>query len=104
MCSIYELPIPPDVNSAGEAIELARIWAAAGKQHVSLATGLWNDPAMWGMMLVDLAKHVANGYHQIYGLDTEEALTRIKAGFDAEWGTPTDRPQGNLLADEAHPE
>ncbi len=92
-----ELPIPPAAQSDERAIELARVWAAGGKQHVSLATGLWNDPAAWGIMLVDLARHVAGAYEQTQGLDPAEVLDRIKAGFDAEWSEPTDKPEGGLL-------
>jgi hypothetical protein len=92
-----ELPIPPAALSDGRAIELARIWAAGGKQHVSLATGLWNDPSAWGIMLVDLARHLAHAYRQTQGLNPSEVLERIKAGFDAEWSAATDKPQGGLL-------
>lgn len=90
-----ELPIPPAASSDARAIELARIWAAGGKQHVSLATGLWNDPAAWGIMLVDLARHITTAYQQTQGRDPSEVLARIRAGFDAEWSTSTDTPVGN---------
>ncbi len=92
-----QLPIPSDAASDDSAIELARIWAAGGKQHVALATGLWKDPAAWGMMLVDLAHHVARAYEQTAGITQEAALTRIREGFDAEWSAPTDTPSGKLI-------
>jgi hypothetical protein len=96
---INELPIPPAVTSSKKkTFEIARIWAADGKQHVSLATELWQDPASWGLMLVDLARHVANAYEQSEGRDPMEVLARIKDGFDAEWDNPTDTPTGNLLS------
>jgi hypothetical protein len=91
-----ELPIPSAASRDNRAIELARIWAAGGKQHVSLATGIWDDPAAWGIMLVDLAKHVANAYAQTTGAMESETLQRIKEGFDAEWNTATDRPTGQV--------
>ena len=77
-------------------MELLRVWAAQGKQHVSLATNLWNEPASWGIMLVDLAKHVASAYEQTTKRDYAVALKRIKEGFDAEWGSATDEPTGAL--------
>ncbi|MFM8220675.1 MAG: DUF5076 domain-containing protein, partial [Planctomycetaceae bacterium] len=52
-----QLPVPPTAAGDVRAIELVRVWAAHGKQHVSLATSIWQDPAAWGIMLVDLAKH-----------------------------------------------
>ena len=95
-----ELPIPPAAQDDPRSIELARIWAAGGRQHVTLATGLWNDPAGWGIMLVDLARHVASAYHQAEGRPVAATLARIKQGFDAEWGNATDSPSGRLLEDD----
>jgi hypothetical protein len=92
-----QLPIPTPAVEDARAIELARVWAAQGKQHVSLATELWDDPAAWGIMLVDLARHIANAYEQNTGKNREDVLQRIKSGVDAEWLSPTDEPTGNLL-------
>jgi len=92
-----ELPIPPAATSDPRAVELARIWACGGKQHAVLATGIWHDPAAWGMMLVDLAKHAASSYAQTGGCTYPEALARIKEGLDAEWHNPTDEPKGAFL-------
>ena len=91
-----QLPIPPDAAEDTRAIELLRIWAVKGKQHVSLATGLWDDPASWGIMLVDLARHVANAYSELKGMSHHEALLRLKDGFDAEWEEQTDQPTGEV--------
>lgn len=92
-----ELPIPPIAQADERARELLRIWAAKGKDHVTLATGLWEDPACWGIMLVDLIKHVANAYVQTRGDNREKVLARVKEGFDAEWLKATDKPKGGLL-------
>jgi hypothetical protein len=92
-----ELSIPPEAQADARAVELVRVWAAGGKQHVSLATGLWNDPAAWGILLVDLARHVADAYGLTQGLEPSVVLHRVKAGFDAEWSNPTDKPCGKML-------
>ena len=91
-----QLDIPPHAKAHEDAVEIARIWAAAGKQDVVLRTGIWKDPAAWGLMLVDLAKHIANGYAQAEGRDRAEVLERIKAGLDAEWSAATDKPTGSV--------
>ena len=91
-----ELPIPPAAQKDKKAIELARIWAAKGKQHAVLATKVWDDPAAWGTMLVDLAKHIANAYAQDEDMDYDEVLLRVKEGFDAEWESATDEPDGQV--------
>ena len=87
-----ELPIPDAAKADTSARELARVWAAAGEQHVSLATGLWSDPGAWGLLMVDLARHVASAYEQSEGRDRLEVLARIRDAFDAEWQTPTESP------------
>ncbi|GAC1452430.1 MAG: DUF5076 domain-containing protein [Isosphaeraceae bacterium] len=92
-----QLPLPPDAAQDVRAIELLRVWASKGKQHVSLATGLWDDPASWGIMLVDLARHVANAYSELKGMNRHEALVRVKEGFDVEWEEPTDQPTGQVM-------
>jgi Domain of unknown function (DUF5076) len=91
-----ELPVPRAAESDARAVELLRVWAAHGKQHVSLATNLWKDPASWGIMLVDLAKHVASAYQSTTGNDFTAVLSRIREGFDAEWNVATDEPTGGL--------
>ena len=91
-----ELLIPPAAQRDRKALEIARIWAAEGHQHVSLRAGIWDDPACWGLMLVDLAQHVANAYAQ-EGRSRGEVLQRIKEGFDAEWHAPTDEPEGGII-------
>jgi len=59
------------------------------EQVFTLNPNLWSDTGAWGLMLVDLAKHVANAY-VAQGFDANEALTRIRAAMDAEWAHPTD--------------
>lgn len=85
-----ELPIPENAATTDDAVELVRVWAAKGGQHVSLATGVWDDPAAWGLMLVDLAQHVASAYAETTGMERDAVLARIKSGFDAEWPCLTD--------------
>lgn len=92
-----ELQIPPLAAADPRARELVRVWAAGGKQHITLATGLWKDPATGGVMLVDLTKLIADAYEQTGGPKRDDALQRIRCGFDAEWAAPTDAPFGTLL-------
>lgn len=92
-----ELPIPRDAESDSKAMELLRVWAAHGSQHVSLATNVWDDPAAWGIMLVDLAKHIALAYGETTERNCAETLARIKEGFDAEWETATDEPYSGIV-------
>ena len=92
-----QLPIASDAEGDPRARELLRVWAAQGKQHVSLATNLWEDPAAWGIMLVDLAKHIASAYRLLnHEKNFDDILGRIREGFDAEWENATDEPTGEI--------
>jgi hypothetical protein len=91
-----ELPVPPAAAHDPDAAEIARIWASKGAQHVSLAPDLWKDPAAWGVMLVDLARHVANLYQELGGRTREDVLRRVRAGFDAEWQSKTSEATGSV--------
>lgn len=94
MADTDELLIPDAAKRDTKSFELLRIWIAEKGQHVSLRTGVWKDPAAWGVMLVDLACHIANAHQQTEGRDKAEVLERIRAGLDAEFSKRTDTPTG----------
>ena len=89
-----QLLIPEGAKRDPKSFELVRVWVAENNQHVSLRAGVWKDPAAWGIMLADLARHIANSYEQDAALDRVKTLQRIKAAFDAEMA-PTDHPEGS---------
>jgi hypothetical protein len=91
-----ELMIPPVAEEDPKAFEIVRVWGAGGAQHVSLGWDLWDDPATWGIVLADLAGHVANAYHQEHGVDRNETLRKIRAMFNDELENPTDTPVGKV--------
>lgn len=84
-----ELPVPDQVKTADQVLEIARIWAVDGSQLVSLNPDIWDDPGSWGIMLVDLANHVAKIYES-KGLNREKAFQRIIEALTAELKSPTD--------------
>jgi hypothetical protein len=92
-----ELIIPPEVRSDPKACELVRVWAAHGKQHVSMSPAAWEEPATWGIVLVDLARHVANFYCQERGINRDKVLSLIKELFEAEWNNPTSEVVGGPI-------
>lgn len=94
MAESDQLLIPDAAKQDAKSFELLRVRVANTGQHVSLRTDVWKDPAAWGVLLSDLMQHIANSYQQNEGLDRLQALQRIKAGFDAELSSPTDRPTG----------
>ena len=84
-----ELPIPPEAEQGEKVVEMARIWVVDGDQQVVISSNLWKDPAAWGLMLVDLAKHVASAY-EAQGHERAAVLERIHEAFEVEWENPTD--------------
>ena len=55
-----------------------------------------SDPSVWGVALADIARHVAKAYALEAAIPENDVLRRIKQFIDAEWGMPTDLPEGHL--------
>jgi hypothetical protein len=85
------LEAPPLAKENGSAIEVLRVWAAAGAPQQVTLRPTWKDPAAWGLLLVDVARHAAQAY-ACEGRDPAEALARIREAWDVEWADPTDEP------------
>lgn len=79
-----EMTPPPAASEDATSFEIARLWVANAAQHVVLRTDVWPDPAAWGIVLADLARHVAAAYQRKDGHDLEDVLERVLAGFHAE--------------------
>ncbi|MGD9109391.1 MAG: DUF5076 domain-containing protein [Phycisphaerales bacterium] len=85
-----ELKVPPLAMKNPDAVEIIRVWIAKGKQEVCLKVGMWNDPAIWGCLLADVARHIANVYAHAQKVDFDEVLERILEGFNDELDKPVD--------------
>ena len=77
-----ELAIPPDALEQG-GIEVLRAAVVDGAVSVALRRS-FDDPATWGRLLADLARQAARAYALETDLSEEEALERIRAGWEAE--------------------
>jgi hypothetical protein len=93
-----EMTPPPAAIDDAKSFEIARLWVANDAQHVVLRTDVWPDPAAWGIVLADLARHVALAYQRTgdHDVDVEDVLERVLAGFQAELESPTDSPDGGI--------
>lgn len=94
-----ELKIPPSAMSDGRACELIRAWAAHGGLHCSLNPGVWpEDKAAiaWGVLLSDVARHVADALSKTYGLEKQETLAGIRSVFNKELDRPTAETTGDF--------
>ncbi len=94
-----ELEIPPAALDDPKAREMLRLWAAKGKQHVTVRLGCYHDQgrdecAAWGIVVADFIKHVANGMSQTYDLDYDKSIVDIMNMALTELKWPTSDVQG----------
>ena len=81
--------MPPDVIGRADATEVLRAFVVDGGLSIAF-TRAFEEPDMWGLLLVDIARHAARAYARESEYSEEEALERILDMFDAEIERPTD--------------
>jgi hypothetical protein len=85
------LDIPPGAAADPECGEVLRAWIVNQGLQVSLTPSAFGpDGAPWGMLLVDIARHVARALNAETGADEQVTLATIRQMFDAEWDHVTD--------------
>jgi hypothetical protein len=85
---LNQLGVPPDAQQLG-GDEILRAFVVDRGLSVSIQRA-FDDPATWGLLLVDLARHVARIYAAETAMSEDEALRQIHEMFEAEWDKPTD--------------
>lgn len=83
------LNVPDKVLNDQNAQEVLRAWIMGDVNFFAAFPSAWKDPFCWGIFLVDLARHVAQGYAKDGRGEIDAMLRRIKEGFDAEWEVNT---------------
>ena len=89
MAGPKEQPLPPDVIGRDDATEVLRAFVVDGGLSIAF-TRAFEEPDMWGLLLVDIARHAARAYAHESEFSEEEALARILDMFEAEIARPTD--------------
>ena len=89
MAGPKEQPLPPDVMGRDDATEVLRAFVLDGGLSIAF-TRAFEEPDMWGLLLVDVARHAARSYARESAYTEEEALARIIEMFEAEIARPTD--------------
>ncbi len=84
-----EQPLPPDVIGRDDAVEVLRAFVLDGGLSIAF-TRAFEEPDMWGMLLVDIARHAARAFSRETDLSEQEALARIVDMFQAELARPSD--------------
>ena len=89
MAGPKEQPLPPDVIGRDDAIEILRVFVLDGGLSMAFQRA-FEEPDMWGLLLVDLARHAARAYARESEMSEVEALDRFLDMFEAEIERPTD--------------
>ena len=85
-----ELAFPPEAASDPDAAEVLRAWIVGGRLSVSLSPLAFPDIGTWGILLVDIARHVARAAEQEGQGRYAANLEQIRKLIDAELAQPTD--------------
>ncbi len=93
-----ELPIPPDADSAEEAIEILRGWLLDGCLQCSLFPTIWkDDPGTWGVLLADVANHIADAVAEDTGRPRDEVYERLCEVLVGELKSPSAKHEGTFV-------
>ena len=79
----------PDVMGRDDATEVLRAFVLDGGLSIAF-TRAFEEPDVWGLLLVDIARHAARAYAREGAYHEDEALSRIVEMFEAEINRPTD--------------
>ena len=94
-----EQPLPPDVMGRDDATEVLRAFVLDGGLSIAF-TRAFDEPDIWGLLLVDVARHAARAYARESDYTEDEALARIVDIVQAEIARPTD--MGNTAPRSQH--
>jgi hypothetical protein len=95
--STRELPIPPEVNGSHKATEVVRGWIVDRHLLCTVLPEAFEDPQGWGVLLADLANHIADGLAEARGADRSEVLRAIGDAFAAEMAGSTGEHTGRFI-------
>ena len=101
MAGPREQPLPPDVIGRDDATEVLRAFVVDGGLSIAFARA-FEEPDMWGLLLVDVARHAARAYGRESAYIEDEALRRIIDMFEAEIARPTDMGSTAPRSEQGH--
>ena len=101
MAGPRQQPLPPDVEGREDATEVLRAFVIDGGLSIAF-TRAFEEPDMWGLLLVDIARHAARAYSRETAYSEDEALARIVDMFEAEISRPTDAGTTTSRSQQGH--
>lgn len=100
---LNERPIPEAALRDEDAVEMLRVWIAEQKLHCSMKVGMYRETMnipeekAWGVILADVARHLAKALESGYSANEAESLEKIRNSFFAELGAPTSEAKGGFV-------
>ena len=101
MAGPHEQPLPPDVIGREDATEVLRAFVIDGGLSIAFQRA-FEEPDMWGLLLVDIARHAARAYARESDYSEEDALERIVEMFESEIARPTDMGSTKPRSQQGH--
>jgi Domain of unknown function (DUF5076) len=84
-----------------DATEVLRAFVIDGGLSIAFQRA-FEEPDMWGLLLVDIARHAARAYARESDYSEEDALERIVEMFEAEIDRPTDMGTTTSRSQQGH--
>lgn len=78
-------------RAEAEAMELLRVWVEGDSLQCTLQADAFDDPGVWGEVLADVVRHIANALTQ-EGTPVESIAERIREVFVEEMRSSTNPP------------
>ena len=101
MAGPKEQPLPPDVMGRDDAAEVLRAFVVDGGLSIAFQRA-FEEPDMWGLLLVDVARHAARAFARESTFTEDEALARILDMFESEIARPTDMGSTTPRSQQGH--
>jgi uncharacterized protein DUF5076 len=94
-----ELLVPPAAQEDPKSVEVIRAWIAKEGLHCSLNIGIWKEKEamFWGILLSDVARHVADALSKEKGTDPAITIATIQKRFNEELESPTAATEGGFV-------
>ena len=97
-----EQMIPEAALRDENAVEMLRVWIAEKRMHCSMRVGMYQktmnipETRAWGVILADVARHLAGALESGYSADKAETIAGIRDNFLRELARPTSKAEGGF--------
>ena len=86
-----------------DSVEMLRAWIAEDGLHCTINIGMYEkheapEQIAWGIILSDVARHVANAMRERYGDNVDRSLAQIRDAFLQELDSPTSATKGGFTS------